>query len=1401
MSAAAAADFSQLMTAPPPPAQHSLPPPTLPPHLVTYLSSPSVTAFLSSLACHFPSYAADELLSLFATLLAARYRHSPSCTSQLQWTQKYAPTSVHELWSHGAQTATLRQYTESLAAVAASATMPSLLLVGPSSSSKTAAAYAIASTLQSAVIEVHPGMARSGRDIQALCGEATQSHRLHGDRMDVWAVVKEERWRNWEKSQRHKKEEQRESEADECVEQHTSSAKRVHRNKQSTSSGRAQSLPRRPRKQQQAVEREQSELDAASDADLPERLVIRLKMRSNNRARLLSCPSVPLPPAQPQPTSKRKGRQTEQKNGTIATFFTHPTVDNGLKTAAVEQEQAEAEAEDDVVIERTEAAAGDSSSGKREREHGNKKGKRKPKVIGDFFNFTTTASNKQTERHDNADEQSQRDSTHPPKDDERVESKELTVGGGCKKKRRKGKRAAAGIGSFFAATTNAVEDNMEHEEETKEQPTAATSKRSDDSPNNEQDAVMEHTAEQKTAPPECEAVSKAEDDSKRKVQKGIGGFFGGKSEVVRPDSVDGKRRGRKSKRAATPIDLTSPPASARHSPPTPPSPPPTAPYSSAVSASSAALPSSSLILFEDVDLVFAADVHFHRTLRSLVLAAKRPLLLTAQCVPSWVDEVGDDKLRIVQMARMGEQECVLHALLICAVETGVDDSGGSGKGWNCMDVARLCCWWQYDVRRVLMTLQVLVATRDTLAFSSEALLDESLLASSSSAIPLLAPSPTVSSPSSLLMSVVGLSTVSSSLLSTFSTMHPSSFALLCSSSSSVDLTHLNWPSSVQRRALTVMQRLPLCEAQCTASVADMVSLEDVPADCVHVLIEGQKHDTNSMVEAEPAAQPNGSLGESDAVREASYETVDSTEHMSQQSEEAEFGSSRRSVNERKIIAEDDEEYVHDVEEPVQSDNERLDSDVILVEPPSPLVDPKLQHDAFLLRIRHMACQQLRQRESEHRLAYAASTSPSLAQQLACRFLESVASLSSLLADCNLLSAVRLLPLSSTVPSSLLYQSHPSLPPHFIDVNVPYSGSSYRCAVWWLTGDKDGLRGEMDEGRRDEQPMCEEMFDELKALMEHMALTDMRAAVERLDSDVSDKTAVELTQRQKGRVPPPRRTPLGRQHGSIEVVVSADTVPAHIVLPDSAPPFQSSEPVVATTVDVDSSASLSASAVDGPFALELASPRLPLISSPAARRSAIDASKALFSSLRCKLHAPTSRTWLTDVYPFLCQMGVVEGQREDERRAEEKKSREESNRVAEERRVRRQAQREARQVKRKEKKRARKERRKRKRLQRNLNATTSSSSSSTSSSNSSSDDSSSSHTSGSSGDDDDVSIDSDERDFFAPRRSSRRRHSSSRRVAAAAAREELHVCGGLSDELYEEVMAALRLPRWRDWTDD
>ena len=1431
MLGAAPAAGNEPASAPPTPPQPTPPPLHLPPHLVAYLSSPAVTAFLSSLAPHFPSYSPDEVSMQFATLLAARYRHSPSCTSQLQWTQKYAPASVNELWSHAPQTATLRRYTEQLKAATATAAMPSLLLVGPSSSSKTAAAYAIASTLQSAVIEVHPGMARSGRDVQALCGEATQSHRLHGDRKDVWAVVREERWRSWEKSNQSKKEEQREPEereADDRSAEQTASAKRVPRSKRVDTPSSVKIQSRRSRKQQRSADSEQSEAEAHSDVDVPDRLVIRLKLRSNNCARLLSCPVVQQSPPQPQQAAgKRKDPTSVQKNGTIASFFSHQTAGKEASRAVEEERKAavvqeQAEDEDEVVIERTEGVIADNSSASKQKHgRGKRKGKQQAsKAIAAFFT-TTPATSRQRQHHEETKEE-----PNTPRADgaEKVyvaEERKEQTGGISRKKRRRGKRdATVGIGSFFTTTVHEVEDEVESEREDTEGDPTGVSEQPRIMQAALEDVVIEEKEDVTMRPTVTETVKEEESDkqndssSKRKVQKSIGGFFGGKSEViVLADTTNGRRRGRKGKKAAAAIDLTSPPPTGRNGPPTPPSPPPTALASSFVSAS-AAQPSSSLILFEDVDLVFPTDVHFHRTLRSLVLTAKRPLLLTAQCVPSWVDEVSDDKLRIVQMARMGDQECVLHALLICAVETGVDADDSGGKDWSCLDVARLCCWWQYDVRRVLMTLQVLIGARDTHAFAPDASVDETLLPPTA-ATALLCPPPSVSSPSSLLLSVVGLSPVSSPLLSIFSSLHPSPFALLCSNVSSIDITHLNWASSVQRRAFNVMQRLPLSEKQVTASVEEMVSVADVPAGCVHVVIEPQQHDTDAgavetvaEVEAQPSTEPSASVVPGKTMREATHETAHNAVNLSQQDDEVELGSSRRVNGKRTVIAEDDDENAHD--EPMHSDNDRLDSDVILIEPPSPLVDPKWQHDIFMLHVRQLACQQLREREQQHRLAYAASSSPSLAQRLACRFLQSVASLSSLLADCNILSRIRLLPLSSTVPSSLLYQRHPSLPPQYIDVNVPYSGSSYRCAEWWLTGENDGLRGEMDEERRDEQPMCEKMFEELTAEMEAMGLSAMRRAIEQLEADTDGKTAAELHRRQEGAVAPPRRTPLGRQRGPIEVVVSADTVPLSFAPSDaSTPAAQQSDPITAAFTTISHSTALllpSTVSADSPFSLELAPPRLPTTSSPAARLSTIDASRALFSSLRCKLHAPSSRTWLTDIYPFLCEMGAVEGQRENERRAEELKAREQRDRVTEERRVRRQTERDARQLKRKERKRARKEKRKRKRVEPHLPPTTSSSSDA---SDSYSDDSGSSHTSGSSENDDD-SDNSSERvvDFFAPRgsasRRSRRRHLSSRRVAAAeggAAREELHVCGGLSDALYEEVMSALRLPRWRDWSDE
>lgn len=1439
MTGAAAAGASQPASVNPSPTQQPPPPlpPSLPPHLVSYLTSPAVTAFLSSLAPHFPSYTPQQLSSLFATLLAARHRSSPHCTSQQQWTAKYAPTSVDHLWSLAPQTATLQHFAHSLAAQQTAGAAPSLLLVGPSSSSKTAAAYAIAHTLQAGVIEVHAGMARSGKDVQTFVGEATQSHRLHGDRRDLWQVDKEERWRSWEKSQQQKqkkqKEEQREPDEqhdthdDDDSEDVTLSAQRTKRTKRPSSA--AANTPRRRRKQQPQSEGEHSEADAHIDGSeaVPERLVIRLKMRSNNRARLLSCPAVP---AQPQPATVSSGKR--KKEGSIASFFSQP--------AAAKQPVEQADDGDEAVIERGVEEEGGaeeaSSAGKRKGGKAKRGSKQKPKGIGDFFATKTAHSEEASEVAE--EERKDVPAVDAPAEVEvEAEREEAVVkrkkkeqtGGSGSKKRKKGKQKAAGtLGAFFAGPVlpaNLADDDIE--EETKEERPAAAAA--------EDGEKVQPAASEAVRLDEAQPERQHADDStKRKVQKGIGGFFGGKSETIVLDATtNGKRKGKKTKTAAA-IDLTSPPPTSRNRPATPPSPirpPSPPPHSAAASASAAAgssKQSSSLILFEDVDLVFPSDVKFPAKLRSLVLTAKRPLLLTAQCVPDWVDEVSDDKLRIVTMSRLGSEECILYATLICAVETGADAShgGGSGsKGWSCADVARLCRWWQFDVRRVLMTLQVLVGIRDTDSFSSEAPVDTTLLSSPADGS-LLALPPLVTADSSLLLPPVGLSCVSSALLSTFAALQPSTFALLCSASSAVDVTHLNWASAAQRRASALLRGLPMAEVVTAVSVDEMVSVADVPADCVRVIVAYSTHDSAlPAADAQPLVTPEVATQSVAAIEPSQSAQTEALPQplpagnasASQADDDVELVSSRRVNGRRKVIAEDDgDEEGCDADHAMHDDSDRLDSDVILVDPPTVTTDPAQQQAAFTLHLRQLACAQLKERECAHRLAYAASCVPSPAQQLACRYVESMAAFASLLCDSNVLSCARLLPLSSTVPSSLLYLRHPSLPPQYIDVNVPYSGTSYRCADWWLTGERDGLRGEMDEDRRDEQPMCEEMFAEVRAQMEALGLTEVRRAVEEMEAIVTSTSPDTLYRRQEGDVPPPRRTPLGRQSAVIEVVVSAETLPADVILPAlSVPPPQPIEAVAPVdTVSRDASLPAFSSSAEAPFALSLAPPLPPTMSSPAARLSSIHASRELFSSLRCKLHAPSSRTWLTDIYPFLCHMGVVEGQREDERRIEAQRAAEERDRLAAESRARRQAQREARQLKRKERKHARKEKRRnrsKRRVDRQLTSTTSSDESSSARSSAaecSDDDSSSSHTSGGSllldSDDDDSSA---TLDFFAPRRAGRRRgrrrHASSQRlvVEEGRGREEMHVCGGLEGALYEEVMAALRLPRWRDWSDE
>jgi len=59
---------------------------------------------------------------------------------------------------------------------------PGLCLFGPSGCGKTAAVYACAEALQLTVIEINPGVARSGALILRMLGEATQSRRVNWSR-------------------------------------------------------------------------------------------------------------------------------------------------------------------------------------------------------------------------------------------------------------------------------------------------------------------------------------------------------------------------------------------------------------------------------------------------------------------------------------------------------------------------------------------------------------------------------------------------------------------------------------------------------------------------------------------------------------------------------------------------------------------------------------------------------------------------------------------------------------------------------------------------------------------------------------------------------------------------------------------------------------------------------------------------------------------------------------------------------------------------------------------------------------------------------------------------------------------------------------------------------------------
>src|SRR6185437_13156422 len=144
--------------------------------------------------------------------------------------------------------------------------------------------------------------------------------------------------------------------------------------------------------------------------------------------------------------------------------------------------------------------------------------------------------------------------------------------------------------------------------------------------------------------------------------------------------------------------------------------------------------------------------------------------------------------------------------------------------------------------------------------------------------------------------------------------------------------------------------------------------------------------------------------------------------------------------------------------------------------------------------RRLLRQQTRQRlieEEQHRRAIFAAENAnpayhSSSQTLSLQYLELLTAFSDDLSNCNLLSMTHLSPISS-LPCSLLYHSHPSLPPYFIDYEHPYAAAGYRCVEYWWDGSYDGAFMEMMDGSRDEEATAEAVMTEITAEIQTLRL--------------------------------------------------------------------------------------------------------------------------------------------------------------------------------------------------------------------------------------------------------------------------------------------------------------------------
>jgi hypothetical protein len=497
-------------------------------------------------------------------------------------------------------------------------------------------------------------------------------------------------------------------------------------------------------------------------------------------------------------------------------------------------------------------------------------------------------------------------------------------------------------------------------------------------------------------------------------------------------------------------------------------------------------------------------------------------------------------------------------------------------------------------------------------------------------LPATAAAAVASSPSAsrLLLPGLGLASVALSLASAFSSLRPDAFSLSAAAGQfpAVDVAHLNYLQAVDSR----LQRLQpdfssklglrLTDAQQPQTVEQSITADTVTPAMLQAAVEQRK--------GSPQAA-SGAAGCIDLCLETGELLPGSAAGSAELEDDGcDFISSRRAaVGRRRTIVEEDEE----ADTLQAADDSRDSDDVIFYSPLTPHVRPPLQSPR--LAARRLVCEQLRERERQRRSLRAATCCPSIPQRQSLLLSSALSALSGSLSSSSLLSSLRLLPLATRTPPSLLYLRRCSLAPFYSSSLRPSATAASRSAVYFLTGEKDGVRGEMEEERRDEQPVEEQSWQDMRGALEAAAISSMKDALQRIHSGLQ-------------RLPAPTET----------------AVPA-----SSRPPLPP------------------------PRALAVSSPAPPLagVQSSAALSAGHRAARLLFASLHVRLHAPSSRVFLCEYWPVLCDLGQLEASRERERKdahraQEEQRSRRqqeeaERQRVDSEQRERRKQQRQARQA--------------------------------------------------------------------------------------------------------------------------